>query len=121
MIKKETSPQVCNLYFLTQSRNNVIYLIRAAKRYYFRKNLENVKHDPKETLKLINESQGRQSMRPSIHEIKVGDRTLNSSPDIAETLNKHFTSMGANLASNIGQSDVDPISCVKPSQYFNKK
>ena len=38
----------------------------------------------------------------------VGDETINTPKDIAETFNSHFASVGENLASEIPQTSVEP-------------
>ena len=62
----------------------------------------------RKTWKLINELNSRQHKSANIAEIKIGDQSVSSSEDIAETLNSHFTSVGQALANEIPSTDVKP-------------
>ena len=82
--------------------------IKTQKRKYFTTNLDANKNDPRKTWKLINELNSRQHKSANIAEIKIGNQSVNSFEDIAETLNSHFTSVGHALADEIPSTDVKP-------------
>ena len=50
-----------------------------------------------------------------IAEIKLEDRTINSTPEIAEAFNLHFTNVGPNLASEIPSTNIVPEAYVTPT------
>ena len=86
-----------------KARNDANSSIKRAKQAYFRSNLELNKADPRKAWRLINDLLSRQSGPTSISEIKLENQRLASGPDIAEAFNKHFTSVGPTLASEIHQ------------------
>ena len=65
----------------------------------------------------VNELNSRiASNHKTISNIKVGDETINTPKDTAETLDSHFASVGENLASEIPPSFVEPDSYVVPAK-----
>ena len=90
------------------ARNETNNAIKTQKRKYFTTNLDANKNDPRKTWKLINELNSRQHKSANIAEIKIGNQSVSSSEDIAETLNSHFTSVGQALANEIPSTDVKP-------------
>ena len=50
-----------------------------------------------------------------IAEIKLEDRTINSTPEIAEAFNLHFTNVGPNLALEIPATNIVPEAYVTPT------
>ena len=87
----------------------IMQIIELAKKWYFCNNLEISKGNPREMWKLINELSSHKSSKSSnISEIQVGNQTINSSVDMAETFNKHFTDIGQNLAREIPATDIEP-------------
>jgi len=94
--------------------NNAIKL--ATEKRYFCHNLEISKGNPRETWKLRNELSSRKSSKLSnISEIEVGNQIINSSVDMAEALNKHFTDIGRSLAQEIPATDVEPEYYITPT------
>ena len=99
------------------SRNSTNNEIKSAKSQYFKVNLEANKKNPKSTWKLINELNSRNaSSYNTISNIKVGEETIYTPKQIAETFNSHFTSVGENLASDIPPSIVEPDVYVVPAE-----
>ena len=96
------------------ARNETNNAIKTQKRKYFTKNLDANKNDPRKTWKLINELNSQQRKSAYIAEIKIGNQSVSSSEDIAETLNSHFTSVGQALANKI------PSAGVKPEIYLQQ-
>ena len=98
-------------------RNSTNYAIKKVKTRYFSDNLAINKKDPKTTWKLINELNSRNvSSHKSILNIKVGEETINTPKDIAETFNHHFASVGEKLAFDIPLSAVEPDVYVVPAE-----
>ncbi len=79
------------------ARNQANNAIKLAKKRYFCDNLE------------ISELSSRKSSKLSnISQIEVGNQIINSSVDMAEAFNKHFTDIGQSLAREIPDTDVEP-------------
>ena len=98
------------------ARNQANNAIKLARKRYFCDNLEISKGNPRETWKLINELSSRKSSESSnISEIQVGNQSINSSVDMAEAFNKHFTDIGHNLAREIPATDIEPEYYIKPT------
>ena len=70
------------------AQNETNNAIKTQKRKYFTTNLDANKNDPRKTWKLINELNSRQHKSANIAEIKIGNQSVSSSEDIAETSNK---------------------------------
>ena len=83
------------------ARNETNNAIKTQKCKYFITNLDTNKNDPRKTWKLINELNSRQHKSANIAEIKIGNQSVSSFEDIAETLNSPFTSVGQALANEI--------------------
>ena len=75
-------------------RNLVNNSVKAAKREYFSRNIENSKGDLRKTWKLINELSSRQQKTTDIQEVKKGGQSITSASEIAEVFNTHFTNIG---------------------------
>ena len=98
-------------------RNSTNNEIKKVKTRYFTNNLVINKKNPKTTWKFINELNSRNvSSHKSISNIKVGEETINTPKDIAETFNNHFASAGEKLAFNIPLSAVEPDVYVVPTE-----
>ena len=99
---------------LRNSTNNEIKKVKAR---HFTDNLVINKKNSKTTWKLINELNSRNvSSHKSISNIKVGEETINTPKDIAETFNNHFASVGEKLAFDIPLSAVEPGLYVVPTE-----
>ena len=104
------------------ARNETNNAIKTQKRKYFTTNLDANKNDPGKTWKLINELNSRQHKSANIAEIKIGNQSVSSTEDIAETLNSHFTSVGRALANEIPSTDVKPeiyLQQIDKNVYFS--
>ena len=113
--KQTGDPLTCQQYkYLRNSTNNEI---KKVKTRYFTDNLVINKKNPKTTWKLINELNSRNvSSHKSISNIKVGEETINTPKDIAETFNNHYASVGEKLAFDIPLSAVEPDVYVVPTE-----
>ena len=96
-------------------RNLVNNSVKAAKREYFSRNIENSKGDLRKTWKLINELSSRQQKTTDIQEVKKGGQSITSASEIAEVFNTHFTNIGERLASEIPKVDKEPESFINPT------
>ena len=96
-------------------RNLVNNSVKAAKREYFSRNIENSKADLRKTWKLINELSSRQQKTTDIQEVKKGGQSITSASEIAEVFNTHFTNIGERLASEIPKVDKEPESFINPT------
>ena len=91
------------------ARSQANNAIKLAKKRYFSDKLEISKANPRDTWKLINELSSRKSSKLSnISEIEVGNQIINSSVDMAEAFNNHFTDISQSLAQEIPATDVEP-------------
>ena len=59
------------------------------------------------------------SSHKTISNIRVGEETINTHKEVAETFNSHFASVGENLASDIPLSTVEPDVCVVPAKTMH--
>ena len=98
--------EVRNQYKRFRNESNIA--IKEEKRKYFKENLDANKKDPKTTWKLINDLTSSKQTGHRIAEIKLEDRTINSTPEIAEAFNLHFTNVGPNLASEMLATNIVP-------------
>jgi hypothetical protein len=99
------------------SRNSTNNEIKSAKSQNFKFNLESNKKNSKSTWKLINELNSRNlSSHKTISNIKVGEETIYTPKEIAESFNSHFASVCENLASDIPISTVEPDVYVVPAE-----
>ena len=96
-------------------RNLVNNSVKAAKREYFSRNIENSKGDLRKTWKLINKLSSRQQKTTDIQEVKKGGQSITSASEIAEVFNTHFTNIGERLASEIPKVDKEPESFINPT------
>ena len=65
---------------------------------------------------LVKRGNSRKSSKSSnISEIQVGNQSINSSVDMAEAFNKHFTDIGHNLAQDIPVTNIEPEYYIKPT------
>ena len=100
------------------ARNQVNNAIKLAKKNGISPTTQKLisKRDPHETQKLINELSSRKSSKlTNISEIRVGNLTINSSVDMAEAFNVHFTNIGHNLAQGIPATDIEPEYYLTPT------
>ena len=92
------------------SRNSTNNEIKSAKSQYFKVNLEANKKNPNQL------NSRNASSYKTISNIKVGEETIYTPKQIAETFNSHFASVGENLASDIPPSTVEPDVYVVPAE-----
>ena len=112
--KQTGDPLIWQQYKCLRNSTNEI---KKVKTRYFTDNLVINKKNPKTTWKLINELNSRNiSSHKSISNIKVGEETINTPKDIAETFNNHFASVGEKLAFDIPLSAVEPGVYVVPAE-----
>ena len=99
-----------------QMRNKINKELREAKVNYYSSKIANQKQNPKEAWKTINQILGRKNKPTIINELKMADKTLKSSEEIAEGFNKFFTDIGRNLASTIETNDCNFEEFIQPSK-----
>ena len=108
-------PTIENKQRFLNYRNFYNKIIRAAKKTYFEKNLENSKNDPKSTWSLLNEALNRKSKKNShIDSINLYNSSITDSEKIADEFNRFFTNIGQEIAENI------PNTCVQPEEYLQE-
>ena len=83
------------------SRNKVNIQLRNAKKDYYSTKISGQKCNPKEAWKTINNILGRQSKPTVVNELKLGEKRLTNTKDIAEGFNDYFSNIGPDLASKI--------------------
>ena len=64
---------------------------------------------------MINELTNSNQNSTRVTEIKINDAVVDTPSDIADALNKHFSSVGSSLASGIQASDIEPESYLIPT------
>ncbi len=99
-----------------KNRNEVNQLIKKTKRDFFLARINFVKSDPKKTWRLINELSSRKVHKfANVKSIKQDDAEITHSYDIANAFNTYFTTIGDSVASELPNSDIDPISYINPT------
>ena len=98
-------------------RNRIVQLIRSSEKEYFSSQIESAANDQRKTWHIIRDVIGdnkKNSNFPS-ELILPNNEKITSADKICDTLNEHFTTIGAKLANSI------PSTSVKPSDYLNKE
>ena len=82
----------------TSYKNTLTKVLRAEKRKHYTIQLEQYKHDMKNTWKVIKQAMNISKKKSSITKIKSGDKIFDDPNDISNVLNSYFSSIGKNLA-----------------------
>ena len=85
-------------------RNFVNSQVRIAKQSYYNNAFQENKGNVRNTWRVINELTSRKVKTSSIKEIKLNDKSIHDSPELSETFNSHFATIGPKLANNISQN-----------------
>ena len=83
------------------TRNKVNIQLRNAKKDYYSTKISGQKCNPKEAWKTINNILSRQSKPTVVNELKLGEKRLTNTKDIAGGFNDYFSNIGPDLASKI--------------------
>ena len=89
------------------SRNKVNIQLRNAKKDYYSTKISGQKCNPKEAWKTINNILGRQSKPTVVNELKLGEKRLTNTKDIAEGFNDYFSNIGPDIASKIDNPNLN--------------
>ena len=98
----------------TSYKNTLIRIIRLEKRKYYSIQLEQYKHDIKNTWKILKQAMNISKKKSNITKIKSDDKIFDDPNDISNILNSYFSSVGRNLAKKI------PHTNKKFSQFLGK-
>ena len=82
-------------------RNKVTNDIRLSVKQHYKDLISQNRNDPKKMWKTINKVLDKDSKSTSISQLKESDTTIENRQEILETLNKHFVTVGPNLARKI--------------------
>ena len=85
-------------------RNFVNSQVRITKQSYYNNAFQENKCNVRNTWQVINELTSRKVKNSSIKEIKLNDKSIHDSPELSETFNSHFATIGPKLANNISQN-----------------
>ena len=85
-------------------RNFVNSQVRIAKQSYYNNAFQENKGNVRNTWRVINKLTSRKVKISSIKEIKLNDKSIHDSPELSETFNSHFATIGPKLANNISQN-----------------
>lgn len=77
-----------------EKRNLVTKLIRESKTQYFTDAVNQYKNNPAKISKLFNEIAPQKPISDTPSVIKINDNEYTTDKEIADVLNKHFTSIG---------------------------
>ena len=92
-----------------RKRNEVNLAVKHAKTNFYQNSISNNINNPKKTWSILNDIMGKKSDNTEICEIvDSSNNTLTDSNEIAAYLNRHFSTIGQNLASKLDQSTVNP-------------
>ena len=98
-----TSPLDTNYVKYKKLRNKVTSSLRRAKKDYYFKKFDSIKHNSKLTWKLINTVLGKQKVTPNREQIFThNDAVINNPSEIAESFNEYFVQIGSNISSSLG-------------------
>ena len=85
-------------------RNFVNSQVRITKQSYYNNAFQENKGKMRNSWRVINELTFRKVKNSSIKEIKLNDKSIHDSPELSETFNSHFATIGPKLANNISQN-----------------
>ena len=85
-------------------RNFVNSQVRIAKQSYYNNTFQENKGNVRNTWRVINKLTSRKVKNSSIKETKLNDKSIHDSPELSETFNSHFATIGPKLANNISQN-----------------
>ena len=95
-------------------RNELKNDIRAARRRYYSKLLEENKDNAKRLWQILNEVTGRiDTERSTIKQLKTNGNTVSERVDVANILNGFFSSIGASINENVPPSVMDPTAYIQ--------
>ena len=84
-----------------KQRNLVNARIKRAKQAYYLNAFHEAEGDIRNTWRVINELTSRKTVNSSINEIKVNENSITGAPELADTFNTHFSTIGVDLANEI--------------------
>ena len=100
-----------------KERNRLNNEIKKAKADYYKSQVESNIGNPKAIWKCINQITHRKATNnSSINELKVNNKSFTEPSDISDILNRHFISIGPNLASALPIGDTDFESYITPAR-----
>ena len=79
--------------------------MRITKQSYYNNAFQENKGNLRNTWRVINELTSRKVKNSSIKEIKLNDKSIHDSPELSETFNCHFATIGPKLANNISKNN----------------
>ena len=87
---------------------------RAAKRRYFNEKFKDIRHNAKDTWKVLNDLIRNKTRKPNkVTELEIEGRKVTNDKEIADNFNKFYASVGDTQAKTIPQTDKDPMSYLK--------
>jgi hypothetical protein len=102
-------------------KNKLTNVIRAAKKTYYTKAFINSQGNMKKTWSVIKNVLSQSKSKNNIKSILINNREVTAEIDMAEEFNTYFTTVAAELESNIPPSDICPltnVSCNVPHSFF---
>ena len=100
-----------------RKRNEANLAIKHAKIRFYRNSIANNTDNPKKTWSILNGLMGKKSENTEINEIiDSSNNVITESREIADQLNRHFSTIGPNLASKLHESEIDPREYLKQSE-----
>ena len=89
----------------TSYKNTLTKILRAEKKNYYAIQLEQYKHNIKNTWKIIKQAMNITKKKSNIKKLRVNNRNIENPVEIADVFNSYFSSIGENLAKNIPKSN----------------
>ena len=89
----------------TSYKNTLTKALRAEKKKYYAIQLEQYKHDMKNTWKVIKQAMNLSKKKSNITKIRLKNKNIEDPKEIANVFNSYFSTIGENLAKNIPSSN----------------
>jgi len=99
--KMISDPTVANINAYKTYRNVYNKILRAGKKLFYEKSLNEAKRNPKKTWEILNDITGNKKVHNDIDEIKIGNTVTSDKKAMANGFNKFFTSIGKEIAESV--------------------
>ena len=119
MAVKHNSPNFNYAY--KRQRNKVNKNIKESKSAYYKDNITNIKGNPREMWRYINQLTGKRSKTTNIPNIDYNGSSIENKEDIVNLFNKYFSEIGKTLPEKIEISDLNYINFLKQTDGINLK
>lgn len=101
-------------------KNNLKHLIQVSRKLYYNNALDEHKNNLKQTWQILKEVVGLPNKSACSKTFLINNQEVTNPNEIANSLNEYFVNVGANLASSIPHSDLNPTDLIdhSPSSIY---